>query len=270
MRRNMVKQRLQNGETVIGTAAQLFSSPAIAQIFKQLGFDFLFIDTEHGAYNLETIAEIIRVARLVDLCPLVRVIEPSYPLIARTLDQGAMGIIIPRVETPEQVRTLVECAKYKPIGRRGSASDAAHSEYHFGPLPEFLKTINDDVLLTIMVESQEALDCVDDLFSVPGLDAVIIGPEDLSISLGVPGETNHPRVVRAIEKVIDSAQRHNIVPGHHIGTVEDGKMWMAKGVRLLTYSSDMVIMMDAAREAFAQLDASRRPRGNSSEHGTVR
>src|SRR5438445_11182135 len=103
MRKNLIKQRLQKGETIIGTMIQEVRTPAIAQILKEVGFDFFMIDMEHGSYSLETAAEILRVGRLLDLCPLVRVASPDYDLIARTLDQGAMGIMLPRVETRAHV-----------------------------------------------------------------------------------------------------------------------------------------------------------------------
>jgi 2-dehydro-3-deoxyglucarate aldolase/4-hydroxy-2-oxoheptanedioate aldolase len=112
MRRNVVKQRLKRGETVIGTMVQEVRTPAIAQILKAVGFDFFMIDMEHGAYSLETEAEILRVGRLLDLCPLVRVASPDYDLIARTLDQGAMGIMLPRVERREHVEALVKGMRF--------------------------------------------------------------------------------------------------------------------------------------------------------------
>ena len=107
MRRSNLKKRMKNGERVIGTMVQEVRTPAIAQILKQVGFDFFMLDMEHGAFNLETAAEIIRVARLVDIAPLVRVCGPQYELIARVLDQGAAGVMVPRIETRSDVEVLV-------------------------------------------------------------------------------------------------------------------------------------------------------------------
>ena len=259
MRRNTVKQRLANGETVIGTMVQEVSTPAIAQIFKQVGFDFFMVDMEHGSFSLETAAHILRVGRLLDMCPLVRVASPEYHLIARALDQGAMGIMLPRVETRHHVETLIEAMKYPPVGKRGCSSDAPHSEYDFGPLPEFLEAHNEDTLAIAQIERKVAIDRIDELLSVPGVDVALIGPEDLSVSLGVPGETSHPVVVEAAEEVIASAHRNNVVSAIHSGTVEPLEGWMAKGMRMLMYGSDLAFLMESSRAGLHRLRAYKPP-----------
>jgi 2-dehydro-3-deoxyglucarate aldolase/4-hydroxy-2-oxoheptanedioate aldolase len=253
MRRNTVKQRLLNGETVIGTMIQEMRVPAIAQIVKAAGYDFFMLDMEHGAYSLETAADILRVGRLLDLCPLVRVASPEYDLIARPLDHGAMGVMMPRIETRDQVERFIEAMKYPPQGKRGCSSDAPHAEYDFGPLPEFLATNNLDTLAIAQIERKVAIERLDDLLSVPGVDAALIGPEDLSVSLGVPGEISHPAVVEAIETVIAAAHRHNVVPGIHMGSVEKLQGWMAKGMRLIMYWSDLGFLLEAGAAGLAQL-----------------
>ena len=116
MCRNGVKQRLKDGETIIGTMIQEVRIPSIAQILKQSGFDFFMIEMEHGSYSLETAAELLRIGRLLDMAPMVRVRSPAYQLIAGPLAQGAMGVMLPRVETLEHARTLVESMKYPPSG----------------------------------------------------------------------------------------------------------------------------------------------------------
>lgn len=253
MRRNIVKQRLLNGETVIGTMVQEMRVPAIAQILKAVGFDFFMLDMEHGSYSLETAADILRMGRLLDLCPLVRVASPQYHLITGPLDHGAMGIMLPRVETRAHVETLVESMKYPPVGKRGCSSDAPHSEYVFGPLREFLDTNNEDTLAIAQIERKVAIEHLDDILSVPGVDAALIGPEDLSVSLGVPGETAHPIVVEAIEKVIAAARRHNVVPGIHMGSIEKLKGWMAKGMRLIMFNSELGFILEAGAAGLGEL-----------------
>lgn len=255
MRRNLIKQRLLGGETVIGTMIQEMRIPAGAQILKAIGYDFFMIDMEHGSHSLETAVDILRVGRLLDMCPLVRVAGLEYHLIAAALDQGAMGIMLPRVETRAQVETLVECMKYPPVGKRGCSSDAPHSEYVFGPLSDFLEVNNQDTLVIAQIERKVAVDNIDDLLSVPGVDVALIGPEDLSISLGIPGETTHPLVVEAIEKVIASARQHNVVSGIHMGGTEPLKGWMAKGMRMIMYSSDLSFLMEAGAAGLAELRA---------------
>jgi 2-keto-3-deoxy-L-rhamnonate aldolase RhmA len=255
MRRNVLKQRLKNGETVFGTMVQEARTPAIAQILSRVGFDFFMIDMEHGSYSLETAADIIRVGRLCDLCPLVRVRSLEYHLIAGALDQGAMGIMLPRVERRDQVETLVETMKYPPQGKRGCSSDAPHSEYDFGPLAEFLELNNQDTLVIAQIERKAAIDQIDAILGVPGVDVALIGPEDLSISLGAPGETRGAVVQDAIGQVIAAARRHDVVPGIHMGSVEALRQWMARGMRMLMYSSDLGFLMEASAQGLSQLRA---------------
>ena len=253
MRRNIVKQRLLRGETLIGTMVQEVSTPSIAQVFKEVGFDFFMVDMEHGPFSLQNAAQVLRVGRLLDMCPLVRVAGPEYHLITGPLDHGAMGIMLPRVESRDHVEALVSFMKYPPVGVRGVSSDAPHSEYRFGPLREFLETNNEDTLAIAQIERSAAIESIDDLLSVPGVDAALIGPEDLSVSLGVPGDTGHHLVVEAIDRVIAAAERNNVVPGIHMGSVEALKAWMAKGMRLLMYNSDLGFLMDSSAAGLAQL-----------------
>jgi 2-keto-3-deoxy-L-rhamnonate aldolase RhmA len=253
MRRNIAKRKLREGATIVGTMVQEMRTPAIAQVLKEIGFDFFMIDMEHGSYSLGTAADIVRVGRLLDMCPLVRVASPEYHLITGPLDAGAMGIMLPRVERREQVATLLAAMKYPPTGVRGCSSDAPHSEYRFGPLAEFLATNDEDTLAIVQIERAVAVERIDDLLSVPGVDVALIGPEDLSISLGVPGETGHPRVVQAIESVIAATQRHNVAAGIHMGSVERLQGWMAKGMRMIMYSSDLGFLVEAGAAGLSRL-----------------
>ena len=255
MRRNSVKRRLVEGETVIGTMVQEFTNPSIAQILSVVGFDFFMIDMEHGAFGLETAAQMLRVGRLLDLCPLVRVRSPAYHLIAGPLDHGAMGIMLPRVEERREVEELVQAVKYPPVGKRGCSSDAPHSEYRFGKLAEFVENNNEDTLVIAQIERREAIDRIDELLSIPGVDAALIGSEDLSVSLGVPGETQSMLVVEAIQEVIDAAERHDVVSGIHLGNVESLETWAAKGMRLLMFGSDLQFLMEASEQGLTRLRA---------------
>ncbi len=247
MRRSDLKKRLKNGERVIGTMVQEVRTPAIAQILKQVGFDFFMLDMEHGNFNLETAAEIIRVARLVDIAPLVRVGGPQYELIARILDQGAVGVMVPRVETRADVEILVQSMRYPPVGRRGMSSDAPHSQYDFRPLPEFIEINNEDTIAIAQIERKVAIENIDDLLSVPGLDAALVGPEDLSVSLGVAGQGTSKQVVAAVETMMDSAKRHGVVAAIHMGSIELLQGWLAKGMNMVMYASDLDFLMSTSK-----------------------
>ena len=205
------------------------------------------IDMEHGAFSLETAAHVVRVARILDLCPLVRVRSPEYHLIAGPLDHGAMGIMMPRVESRQEVEMLLSCMKYPPVGGiRGFSSDAPHSEYDFGPADEFIDVLNHDTLSIVQIERKAAVERLDDLLSVPGVDVALIGPEDLSVSMGVPGQTQHRLVTEVVDRVIEACQRHGVVPGTHSMEPAGLLDWHAKGMRFLMLSNDLGFLMESS------------------------
>ena len=243
MQRSTLRQRLKRGETLIGTMVQEVRTPAIAQILKQVGFDFFMLDMEHGAFNLETAAEIIRAARLVGIPPLVRVAGPQYELIGRILDQGAVGVMLPRVESRAEVEFLVQSIKYPPLGKRGMSSDAPHSGYDFKPLAEFVEINNDDTIAIAQIERKAAIENIDDILSVPGVDVALVGPEDLSVSLGLQEGDLQARVTRAIETMMAAARRHGVVSAIHMGNVERLQDWLRKGMSMVMYSSDLGFLM---------------------------
>ena len=245
MRRNLLKERLKSGETTVGTMVQEMTNPSIAQILHSIGFDFFMIDGEHSPFNPETVQGIVRVGRLLDMSPLVRVRALDYSLTAGYLDSGAMGLMLPRVESPEHVESLVSYMKYPPVGVRGLSSDASHSEYQFGPFREFIEFQNDETLAIAQIERKAAIDNLEAIVSVPGVDVALVGPEDLSLSLGVPGQTSHPLVEKAIQRVVDVSNAHGVVPGVHMGSVEALAGWHEKGMRMLMLNSDLGFMMES-------------------------
>lgn len=255
MRANEVKRAIGRGETVIGTMITEVRTPAIAQFLAEAGFDFFFIDMEHGPYNIETVADIIRAARLAGICPLVRVPDPDYHLLARPLDAGAQGLMIPRVETVEQVEHIVASVKYPPLGRRGCSVLKGHSDYHPEPTKDFTDWMNTETLVILQIERKRAIDRIDELLSVPGVDAAVIGPNDLSLSLGVPGQMDHPLLIESIDKVIATCQRHGLASGNHIGDLEALKGWIRKGMRLIAYSTEVNFIIKTAQAAIRELRA---------------
>jgi 2-dehydro-3-deoxyglucarate aldolase/4-hydroxy-2-oxoheptanedioate aldolase len=243
MRRSDLRQRLKRGETVIGTMVQEVRTPSIAQILKQVGFDFLMLDMEHGAFDLETAAEIIRAARLAGIPPLVRVAGPQYELIGRILDQGAIGVMLPRVESRAEVELLVQSIKYPPLGKRGMSSDAPHSGYDFKPLAEFVQMNNEDTIAIAQIERKAAIQGIDAILSVPGVDVALVGPEDLSVSLGLDEHDLQGRVNAAIEAMMAAAARHGVVSAIHMGSVEALQAWLRKGMSMAMYSSDLGFLL---------------------------
>jgi 2-keto-3-deoxy-L-rhamnonate aldolase RhmA len=223
------------------------------------GWDYILIDTEHASLGIETVATLLHVASTVGMPALVRVPETQRSLLSRPLDAGAMGLMIPRVESRAQAEAVVRCAKYPPLGDRGVILGEAHTNYTMVDGKRFMRQANAETLLVMQIETQAGLERMDDILSTPGLDVALIGPYDLSTSLGIPGEVNHPRMVRAIDAFLKGCRRRGVVPGNFVTSVADGKAWLRRGMRFLIYSADFFMVIERSREVLAALRPARGP-----------
>jgi 2-keto-3-deoxy-L-rhamnonate aldolase RhmA len=232
---------------------QELRSPAIAQILAAAGFDFFFIDMEHGSYDLTMASDIIKTGRLEGVCPLVRAPDIRYSPLSRILDIGALGVMVPRVRTKEDVEYIVNKLKYPPHGQRGCSITGGNNDYRSEPVSTFIKAANRETMVIIQVELSEAVEDIDALLSVPGVDVALLGLGDLSISLGVPGQSDHPKVLQAGTRVIDACGRHNVVPGIHQGSADALVNWIERGVRMVTWSTDIWMLLNGGTDAVRYL-----------------
>ena len=253
MRKNKVKAALGAGEIVIGSEASRIRTAELAQIFAAAGFDFVFIDMEHTSFNMETVADMIRIARLVNIVPIVRVPNAEYHFIARALDGGAQGIIVPRLTTPKQVEEVVRWVRYPPIGVRGIALTPSQTEYETVTAKDFMDWLQRETLIVIQIERKEALENLSDMLSVPGVDVAALGCMDLSVDLGVPGETDHPAIRSSIEAVIAACQQHRVSAGMIASDIDTLSYWAGRGARFLSYSTGAAILLRAASAAVRRL-----------------
>ena len=256
MRKNPVKQALKEGKAVYGTMMIEFRSSAAAQILAVSGFDYFFIDMEHGTFSYETMSDMIRAGRLAGIVPIVRVTDCQYHLMSRPLDAGAMGLMIPRVESREQVEQIIQWTKYPPWGIRGCGASTGHSDYEATKVAEFIKQANDEIIIIPQIESEKAIENIEEIVSVKGVDAAVFGPNDLSISLGVPGEVEHPKMIKAFERVIAACNKAGIASGLHVGSVDLVNKWKAKGMRFLCWSNDIAMIKDSSAKALAAMRSS--------------
>jgi 4-hydroxy-2-oxoheptanedioate aldolase len=255
MQKNSVKQALAEGKVQLGTGFGQLRSPEIPRILAAAGFHWAFIDTEHGGFDLETVQDICRVARLVGLCPIVRVGDMQYTLVARALDCGAQGIIFPRVESPEVLEKAVSWTKFPPQGIRGYGLTPVQTDYEPLSFTQVIEHVNANTMVVFQIETKRAVDAREELLSVPGVDAVMMGPADLSISLGVPGEFQHPKMVEAMGAVVASCDCHGVAPGTQTRTPELARFWKDRGIRFLGCSNDTGMMLDRAKELVALMSA---------------
>jgi 2-dehydro-3-deoxyglucarate aldolase/4-hydroxy-2-oxoheptanedioate aldolase len=247
MRKNALRQALQGGKPVFGTMLQESRSSAVPELMAAAGCDFIFIDMEHGAFNMETVADLIKVTRLTGMTPLVRVPDDQYHLVARVLDAGAQGIMVPRVEHREQVEKVVQWARFPPDGCRGCSVLKGHSDYQPQRLQEFTQHVNRENMVIVQIERRRAVEHIDDLLSVAGIDGAIVGPNDLALSLGIDNDLSHPLMIESLEKVVRACERHGVPSGMHVGNLEALTHWMAKGMRFIVYSTDLNFLLKGAQ-----------------------
>lgn len=248
-----LKKRLSNGQLLIGTMISELRNPNIVYMLAQNGFDFFILDNEHGAYSPETVSDIIAAGRGAGIPIVVRIPEIRRETILKPLDSGAAGLLIPQVNTPVQAQEVIYHAKYPPWGNRGAALRRAHSLYRRVVAEEYLKQANEDTFIAVQAETPQAIANLEEIAAVSGIDAIFVGPFDLSVSLGIPGDLNHPQEIEAIEKVIEICLRKRLFSGIHLFDLPTLKNWINKGMRFVTYSSDVALLADAARSGVHEL-----------------
>jgi 4-hydroxy-2-oxoheptanedioate aldolase len=226
---------------------------------KEAGWDYILIDTEHASFGMETVANLLHVSSAVGLPAVVRVPEAQRSLLCRPLDAGALGLMVPRVESRAQAEQIVRYTKYFPMGDRGVALGTAHTAYRSVQGKRFTHEANAELLLIVQVETQRGMDHLDEILSVPGLSVAYMGPYDLSTSMGIPGEVDHPRMAQAIGVFLRGCKRHGVIPGMYVETVRDGRTWMRRGARFMTYSADFSMVMEQSRRVLTDL----RPQGRA-------
>jgi 2-keto-3-deoxy-L-rhamnonate aldolase RhmA len=244
MRENVVRAKLQRGESVYGMMVTEFDNPAIPVILADAGLDFFILDMEHGSFTLTSALHILQMARLANITPLVRVPDGMYHVIAPVLDAGTQGIVVPRVETREVAERSIAAMRYPPLGVRGIYGGKANNDYQPVRLIEYTRHANENVLAMIQIESKTAVDRVDELLATPGLDGVLVGPWDLALSLGVdPGDA---LVEKMVQRVLDATKRHNIACGIHVGDPAVSKQWQTRGMTFLSCLGDLEMLRNAA------------------------
>ncbi len=256
--KNILKEKLAAGVRPIGTFFELGSEP-VAEALGRTGLDFLIIDNEHGPFEAERTADFIRAAELVGIAPLARVREISRPAVLKLLDVGAQGIIVPDVHTVDQVRALVDYAKFAPIGKRGFCPTRKDG-WGFGyPATEDIGTnmdyCNAETLLIPQCETVGCLEHIETIAGMEGVDGIFIGPFDLSISMGIPGQFGHPDFLGALVRIRDAcraAGKFTIYFTVHEDKVGEGFRF---GFDVMTYSLDARVLIQAYRDALERIRA---------------
>ncbi|MCC6791306.1 MAG: aldolase [Thermomicrobiales bacterium] len=255
MRTNTVKQKLANGGVSIGTMIFEFSTSGIGRICSAAGAEYVGFDMEHTAWSIETIRNLIATTRAADTIPMVRVPATEYHLMSRPLDAGAMGLMVPMVETVEQAQLIVRSAKYPPAGGRGCAFGVSHDDFTGGDVFAKMVSANDEVFLIAQIETVLGLENCEAIAAIDGIDCLWIGHFDLTTSMGIAAQFEHPDFLAAVDRVVAACNAHGKVAGIMAGNVEVGKQWLARGFRAVAYSGDLWVFQQALSEGIAALKA---------------
>jgi 4-hydroxy-2-oxoheptanedioate aldolase len=250
MRVNQVKEKLKRGEPALGAWLSLPSVPS-ARIMARLGFDWLVVDMEHSAHHAALMADMVATIADAGTCaPIVRVPGNSVEWYKWALDAGAWGVIAPMINTREEALRVVEFAKYPPRGMRSIGG--AFGPYGFGitDWPEYARAANDETIVVVQIESAPALDNLDDILSVPGIDVAFVGPNDLHAQLGLTPSTDgaEPEFTDALERVKAAARKHHVALGIFSGGGEAAAARVRQGFQMISVTTDVSSMISAATQ----------------------
>jgi 2-keto-3-deoxy-L-rhamnonate aldolase RhmA len=218
------------------------------------GFDFLFIDLEHSSMPLDVASQISAAALHAGISPLVRVPEGDHNLASRILDSGALGIIMPHVESAAEAREIVDRQKFPPLGHRSTSGGIAQFSYGNIPAKEGTQAVNESLLVVVMVETENAVAHADEIAAVPGVDVLMIGTGDLTSSLGLHGQFEHERILKAYDTVIKACAKHNKWAGMGgVGTEDAMARYIGRGIRFVLAGNDLMFITAGATRRTAAL-----------------
>jgi 2-keto-3-deoxy-L-rhamnonate aldolase RhmA len=243
---NSFRQRLKRGEVLLGQMVLELFTPGIGPMLAACGLDFVIFDMEHGRCDIALLSEMVASCRGSDIVPLARVPDAAYTPLSRVLDIGARGVMVPRVETKQQAEDIVSQLKYTPLGKRGVALGIAHDLYRAGT-PEFFANANEEIAVILLLETEKAFENLDEIVSVPGVDVAWMGHYDLTVSMGIAAQFEHPRFLAAMDNLVSACQRHGVAPGFLPPTPESAVHWIDKGFRAISLGSDIGIFLDGVR-----------------------
>jgi len=252
MTENAILRAIAERGTAVGCMLFEFDTPRVMRLLAAAGVDFALFDLEHTAWDAESLRRALAAGRATGVHTVTRVVRAQYPLVATALDAGSRGVMAPMVESAEEARLLVESARYPPLGRRGFGVIMS-DELEGGPAAT-AERANSDTFVIAQIESEAGIEHADEILAVPGIDAAWVGQFDLSLSLGCPGEFDHPSYIAAVDRLMDACRRHETPLGQLVASAEAGAAAAAQGFRLLAFA-DVWVFEGALREGVAALRA---------------
>lgn len=253
MKPNRLKQVFNEGKIPVGHMILEFGSRGQAQILNQADLDFTIIDTEHSSFGISNVADMVAWFKATPIAPIVRIPQIEYHLIARVMDAGALGVMVPNVKTGAQAKAIVDAVKYAPLGNRGVIMGSAHTDYQAVNAAEFMTFSNENTTIICQIESVEGLENLEAIATTPGVDILWVGHFDLTQSMGIPGQFDDQRFLDALQQVVEMANAHRLGAGIQPGNVAQAKSWIDTGFNVISYSADLSVYQSGVTQAVADI-----------------
>ncbi len=255
MKPNPLRAGVEQGQLQIGTWINMLRNPASLTLFKQVGLDFVRLDMEHSSPSIETVADFAAMGRALDLPVMVRPPEANREWITRLLDVGVYNIHCPQVDTADHAAEIVAASRYAPRGSRGMGGATPGNDFDVSmPVIDRLKFMNDQVFITVMFESAQAFEHLEEIASMDGIDALTLGPQDLAQDLGVFGTPDQDLVLdEKRTQIVEAANRYGKTCAMLVGTAAQARKWRDAGVLIVNYSSEVNVLLDGYQSALGEI-----------------
>ena len=247
MRSSRIKAKLRRGEPVLLTTLHL-TDPSLFEMVGLAGFDGIWMDLEHHGYSVETASHLMRAARVGTTDIMARPAKGEFMRLGRLLEAGAQGIMYPRCDNADEARQVVLWSKFAPLGRRGFDGGNPDMPYCSLPMADYIREANEEAFIVVQIEDDRALDNVEAIAAVEGVDVLFFGPADFTVLSGIPGQFDHPLVQRAIERVAAAARAAGKHWGMPCGTAERGQELLSLGARFLCHGADLIMVKNGLDE----------------------
>ena len=246
--KNPLTRGLREGKVCLGALSISFPCPAVAQIVGQAGFSWFYFDMEHSGMPVDAIEPICSASKLAGVVPIAGSTGIADFLVSRPLDNGAMGVIAPHVGDAEETKVVVNACRYPPEGSRGMLGLGALTEFQRVDLNDWVDAMNREILASVKVESARGVENIDEIAAVPGLDAIMVGPSDLTTSLGIPGQFEHARFKDAMDRIAKACERNSVAWGPHVGNPEEVKHWADRGATFMSCGFDGDLLLQTWKD----------------------
>lgn len=255
MKENRFQRILAQGRMPRGHMIMEFGTRGIAKILEAAGLDYVVIDMEHNGFDAERVADLMAWFKATDIAPFVRVPQGLYHFLARTMDAGALGVMVGNVETAAQARAIVDSVKYPPMGKRGVGLGTAHNDYVPPDAGAYFEFANRNTTVICQIESTTGLENLDAIAATPGVDVLWVGHNDLSVSMGIQGKFDHPDFRAALAQVVEAANRRGKLAAAQPGNAKQAEDWLAIGFHVLSWKTDIALYRGALKKELDELDA---------------